>query len=73
MPKARGDHRRFVDRHAVLVVEVAPQPPSGDTRVPARILAGDQQRQLERFGEPEPADLFRRRLATSRFPRSRLA
>jgi hypothetical protein len=60
--EAGGDQRRLIDRHAVVLVEVAPKPASADARVPARILASDEQRQFERLVEAEPADLLRGRL-----------
>jgi hypothetical protein len=34
--------------------EVAQQPAGCNPRMPARLLAGDQQRQLERVRDPEP-------------------
>jgi hypothetical protein len=36
--------------------------------VPARILASDQHRQLERFAEADSTDLFRRRLGDEQVP-----
>jgi hypothetical protein len=59
--EARGDQRRLVDRHAVVLVEVAAKPAGGDARMPARILARDQQRQVESLGQADPADLLRGR------------
>jgi hypothetical protein len=58
--KARRDHPSFVDRHVERFVEVAAKPASRDPRVPTRILLRDQQRELERLGEGEPADLLLR-------------
>ena len=60
--KARSDQRGLVDRRLVMLVEVAPQPSSGNPRVSPRILARDQLRQLERLAEGEPANLLRGRL-----------
>jgi hypothetical protein len=47
------DHRSFVDRRLVAFLEVAQQPSRGHARVPARILACDQHRQVERVSEVE--------------------
>jgi hypothetical protein len=38
------------------------QPTGGDPWVPARLFAGDQERQLERVGEPEPGEFLGCRL-----------
>src|SRR5512132_2411105 len=40
--EARGGKDELVDRRFVVFLEVAQQPTGGDTRVPARIFAGDQ-------------------------------
>jgi hypothetical protein len=45
-----------------MFLEVAQQPAGGDARMPARILARDQDRQLERVGEVERREFPRRRL-----------
>jgi hypothetical protein len=39
-----------------------------DPRVPARLFAGDQERQLERVCEPEPRELLGRRLGAHQVP-----
>jgi hypothetical protein len=54
----------------IRLLEVAQQPACGDPRMPARVLAGDQERQLERVGEPEPRELLGVASAPIRFPRS---
>jgi hypothetical protein len=46
--EAGRDHRSFVDRRIVAFLEVTQQPSRGDARMPARILARDQHRQVER-------------------------
>jgi hypothetical protein len=66
--EARSDHRSFVDRRVVAFLEIAQQPARRDERLPARILARDQQRQLERLGEADPSDLLRRRLRDEQVP-----
>jgi hypothetical protein len=49
--EAGRDHRCFIDRGLVAFLEVAQQPARGHTRMPARILVRDQDRQLERVLE----------------------
>jgi hypothetical protein len=44
------------------LLEVAQQPAGRNPWLPAQVLPRDQQRQLERLGEADPADLFRRHL-----------
>jgi hypothetical protein len=66
--EARGGHRCLRDRHAIALFQVAPQPTGRDPRMPARILASDQERQLECFSEADPADLLRRRLGNDQVP-----
>jgi hypothetical protein len=61
--EARRGHRHRLDRRVVVLLEVAPKPPGGDARVSARILARDQERQLERLAEAESAELLRGRLS----------
>jgi hypothetical protein len=51
--KAGRDHRSFVNRRVVDFLEVAQQPTRGDARMPARIPACDQDRELERVSEVE--------------------
>jgi len=58
--KTRSGQRGLVDRRLGVLLEVAQEPPGRDARVPTRILAGDQERELERLGEGEPADLLLR-------------
>jgi len=62
-PAERGeagrDQRGLVDRRLVAVLEVAQEPAGGDSRMPARLLARDQQSQLERVRETDPWKLFR--------------
>jgi hypothetical protein len=41
-----------------VIPEVAHKPAGRDPRMPSRILPRDQQRQLERLGEAESADLL---------------
>jgi hypothetical protein len=52
--EAGRNHRSFVDRGVVTFLEVAQQPARGHARMPARILARDQDRQLERVDQVEP-------------------
>jgi hypothetical protein len=51
--EAGRDHRGFLHRRLVAVLELAQQPASRDAWMPARILAGNQDRQLEGIGEAE--------------------
>jgi hypothetical protein len=51
--EAGGDHRSFVDRRFFALLEVTLQPPRSDARMPARLLARDQDRQLERVDKVE--------------------
>jgi hypothetical protein len=51
--EAGRGQRGFVDRRLVAFLEIAQQPAGGDARVPARILARDQDRQVERVLEAE--------------------
>jgi len=52
----------LVDHRVGVLLEVTQQPAGCDPRMPARILAGDQDRQLERIGEADAQKLPRRRL-----------
>jgi hypothetical protein len=60
--KTRRRQHYLVDRRLGVLLEVAQQPAGRDPRMPARILAGDQDRQLQRVGEADPKKLLRRRL-----------
>ena len=60
--ETRSDHRRLLDRRFVALLEVAQQPACRDARMPARILACDQDRQLESIGEVERRELLGGRL-----------
>jgi hypothetical protein len=51
--EAGCDHRTLVDRRLVAALEVTQQPARGDALMPTRILARDQDRQLERVAEVE--------------------
>jgi hypothetical protein len=51
--EAGRDHRCLVDRDAIGFLEVAQQPARSHTRMPARILVRDQDRQVERVVEVE--------------------
>jgi hypothetical protein len=55
--QARRDHRSLVDRRLVDFLEVAQQPACGDARVPTRIRARDQDRQLQRLFKTESPEL----------------
>jgi hypothetical protein len=66
--QARGDQRRLVDRRLVMLVQVATKPARRDARMPARVLARDQDRQLESLGEAYPKELPRRRLSDGQVP-----
>jgi hypothetical protein len=55
-------HHSLIDRRVAAFLEVALKPAGRDSRWPARIPPRDQERQLERLGEADPADLLRRRL-----------
>jgi hypothetical protein len=57
-----GDEGQLVDRRFSVFLEVAKERAGGDPRMPSRFLAGDQERQLERIGEPQPRELLGRRL-----------
>jgi hypothetical protein len=57
--EARRDHHSLVDRRLVALLEVAQEPAGRDPGVPARILAGDQERQLERVDKAERRELRR--------------
>lgn len=59
--EARGSDRGLVDRRVVDFLKVAQQPSRSYARVPARIIAGDQDRELERVLEAERRQLLRRR------------
>src|SRR5205823_9206169 len=48
-----------IERRLVAVLEVALKPAGGDAGMPARLLAGDQDRQFERLDEADPPDLVR--------------
>lgn len=54
-PSSHDASRRpaLVDRRLGVLFEVAQQPAGGDTLMPARVFAGDQDRQLERIAEAE--------------------
>jgi hypothetical protein len=60
--EACGNDRRLVDRDVERLVEVEAEPAGGHPRVPARILARDQQRELEGLGKTEAPDLLRSRV-----------
>jgi hypothetical protein len=60
--EARGGERGLVDRRLGVLLEVAQQPAGGNARMPARVLARDQDRQLECIAEADPEQLPRRRL-----------
>jgi len=66
--QAGRDHRGLVDRRLVDFLEVAQQPARSHTRMPARILSRDQDRQVERVLEAERRQLFRRRLGDEQVP-----
>ena len=55
-------HPGLLDRRFRALLEVTQQPAGGDAGVATRILPRDQERQLERLAEADPADLLRRRL-----------
>jgi hypothetical protein len=60
--EASCDERRIVDRRLVADLEVAEQPSRRDSRVPARLQLGDQDRQLEELAEGRTAEGAKRRL-----------
>jgi hypothetical protein len=60
--EAARDHRRLLNCRCGMLLEVEAQPTSSHARVPLRLLLRDQQRQLERLVEGDPADFLRRRL-----------
>jgi hypothetical protein len=49
--EAGRNERRFFDRRLRVLLEVAQKPPRGREGMPARILARDQERQLEGVGK----------------------
>jgi hypothetical protein len=51
-----------------MLLEVAKQPARGDAQMPARILARDQDRELERIAESDLRELLRSRLGSKQVP-----
>jgi hypothetical protein len=66
--EAGGSKGRLVDRRFTDVLEVAEEPAGRNPRMSARILAGDQQRQLERVCEAKPREFLGCRLRDEQVP-----
>ena len=66
--EAGGGKDELGDRRFIVLLEVAKQPAGRDPRMPAWFLAGDQERELERIGQPEPGKLLGRRLGAHQIP-----
>jgi hypothetical protein len=59
-----GGKGELVDRRFIVLLEVTQESAGRDPWMPARLLAGDQQRQLKRVCEPEPGEFFCGHLGT---------
>ena len=58
----RGQSRHskcYVGKAGFAFLQVTLKPPHRDLRMPARLLLRDQDRQLERLGQTDPAELAR--------------